>query len=305
MNDYPRVDLTTDALLTTTRSVRRRLDWTKPVPTDLIRECLEIAVQAPTSSNLQNWSFIVVTDAEQRTAIGQVYRRTWDWLASSPFAVAHRLTDDPARKRVQRRVSDSVAYLAQHFGEVPVLSFHRADRLPLDEVVHFDRWCAGDRDSRRRFVHMLDPIRAVRVALRLSLAAAFLSAVADRFGVWESLGQGNWGSMGRFADYTHELVPFASGWSLTVIVWAATVTESTLGMLLLAGWWPQLVGGATCLVLIMFGTAMAVSHGIEEPLSYSVFSASSAAAAYAVLGTVPRPGSAEATDRRRSPRSPG
>ena len=126
-------------------------------------------------------------------------------------------------------------------------------------------------------------IRIVRIALRLSLAAAFLSAVADRFGWWAPFGQGNWGSMGAFADYAHQLVPFASGWFLTVIVWGATATEATLGVLLLTGWRPKLVGAATCLVLIVFGIAMAVSLGMESPLSYSVFSAASAAAAYAIL----------------------
>ncbi|WP_235852750.1 hypothetical protein [Mycobacterium interjectum] len=134
-----------------------------------------------------------------------------------------------------------------------------------------------------------DPIRIVRFALRLSLAAAFLSAVADRFGWWKPFGQGSWGSMGGFADYTHQLVPFASGWLLTVIVWAATVTESALGVLLLTGWRPKLVGAATCVVLIIFGTAMAVSLGVEAPLNYSVFSASSAAAAYVLLGTTSPP----------------
>jgi uncharacterized membrane protein YphA (DoxX/SURF4 family) len=137
-------------------------------------------------------------------------------------------------------------------------------------------------------VHTPDPIRVVRIALRLSLAAGFLSAVADRFGWWEPFGQGSWGSMGAFADYAHQLVPFASGWLLTVIVWAATATEATLGVLLLTGWRPNLVGAATCLVLIVFGTAMAVSLGLEPPLSYSVFSAASAAAAYAILGTTSR-----------------
>ena len=95
--------------------------------------------------------------------------------------------------------------------------------------------------------------------------------------------------MGRFADYTHQLVPFASGLLLTVIVWAATVTEAALGVLLLTGWRPILVGAATCLVLIIFGTAMAVSLGMESALSYSVFSAASAAAAYAILGTISPP----------------
>ncbi|WP_240562929.1 hypothetical protein [Mycobacterium sp. IS-1264] len=132
-------------------------------------------------------------------------------------------------------------------------------------------------------------IRTVRIALRLSLAAAFLSAVADRFGWWKTLGQGSWGSMRAFAGYAHQLVPFASGWLLTAIVWAATAAEATLGILLLAGWRPKLVGAATCLLLIVFGTAMAISLGMESPLSYSVFSAASAAAAYAILGTTSRP----------------
>ena len=127
--------------------------------------------------------------------------------------------------------------------------------------------------------------RVVSIALRFSLAAAFLSAVADRFGWWAPLGQGSWGSMSAFADYTHELVPFASGWLLTVIVWAATATEVILGALLLTGWRPKLVGAAACLVLIVFGTAMAVSLGVASPLSYSVFTAASAAAAYAILDT--------------------
>ncbi|WP_231989124.1 MULTISPECIES: hypothetical protein [unclassified Mycobacterium] len=156
-----------------------------------------------------------------------------------------------------------------------------------------------------------DSSQVVQIALRLSLAAAFLSAVADRFGWWKPFGQGSWGSMGAFAGYVHRLVPFASGWLLTVIVWAATVTEATLAVLLLAGWRPKLVGVATCLVLIIFGTAMAVSLGIESPLSYSVFSAASAAAAYAILGTTPPPtphtpgtSSSPDTRNRRKPIQP-
>jgi hypothetical protein len=128
-------------------------------------------------------------------------------------------------------------------------------------------------------------IRIVSFALRVSLAAAFLSALADRFGWWAPFGQGAWGSMSAFADYTHQLVPFATGWLLTAVVWTATATESTLAVLLLTGWWPKVVGAAACFVLMVFGTAMAVSLGLEAPLSYSVYTAASAAAAYAVLDT--------------------
>jgi uncharacterized membrane protein YphA (DoxX/SURF4 family) len=136
-------------------------------------------------------------------------------------------------------------------------------------------------------MHTVDPSRVVRLALRLSLGTAFLSSVADRFGWWGPFGQGSWGSMSAFADFTHQLVPFASGWLLTVIVWAATAIESILGILLLVGWRPPLVGAVTCLVLLVFGTSMAVSLGMEAPLAYSVFSAASAAAAYAILRKSP------------------
>lgn len=134
-----------------------------------------------------------------------------------------------------------------------------------------------------------DLVSVVRMALRISLGTAFLSAVADRFGWWGPLGQGSWGSMSAFADYTQQLLPPVSGWPLTVIVWTVTVVETSLGVLLLTGKWPKYVGAAACLVLTVFGIAMAVGFGAESPFSYSVFSAASAAAAYAVLGTTTRP----------------
>jgi uncharacterized membrane protein YphA (DoxX/SURF4 family) len=149
--------------------------------------------------------------------------------------------------------------------------------------------------QKKESMHMPDPIRVVRIALRLSLGTAFLSAVADRFGWWAPFGQGSWGSIGAYADYVHQLVPFASGWILTVFVWVATATESTLGVLLLTGCWPRLVGAAACLVLIVFGTSMAISLGVASPLSYSVFSAASAAAAYAILGTTSPPHASDTT----------
>jgi len=133
MSDHPVIDLSVDELLTTTRSVRRRLDLTRPVPLGLIRECLEIAVQAPTSDNLQNASFIVVTDGRQRRDIADVYLSTWNQIAASPYAVADRFKDDPVRNRQQRRVSDSAAYYTG-------TTFHRAKRIPLDDVLHVDRW---------------------------------------------------------------------------------------------------------------------------------------------------------------------
>ncbi|SHW59563.1 Uncharacterised protein [Mycobacteroides abscessus subsp. abscessus] len=140
---------------------------------------------------------------------------------------------------------------------------------------------------KRESMHKLDRIRLVEVALRVSLAAAFLSAVADRFGWWEPFGQGTWGNMASFAAYVNQMIPFVSGWPLTVIAWASTAAEVILGILLLIGWKPSLVGAVSCLLLITFGIAMALSLGAEVPLSYSVFTAASAAAAYAIRSAPP------------------
>ena len=71
----PLLHLSPDELLSTTRSVRKRLDLSRPVEPELIRECLELAVQAPTGGNSQGWHFIVVTDASRRQALGDIYRR--------------------------------------------------------------------------------------------------------------------------------------------------------------------------------------------------------------------------------------
>ena len=113
--------LTPDELLTTTRTVRKRLDLTRPVPMDLVRECLEIGLQAPSGSNRQGWHWVVVTDPELRAAVGAVYGRAVREYLDSEASAARLFADDPGRAPVQRRVGDSVAYLGEHMGEVPVL----------------------------------------------------------------------------------------------------------------------------------------------------------------------------------------
>ena len=116
-----RLELTPDELLTTTRSVRKRLDLTRPVPPELVRECLEIALQAPSGSNRQGWHWVVVTDRRLRAGIGELYRRAVARYLESSGAAGKLFADDPDRAPVQRRVADSVAYLGEHMGEVPVL----------------------------------------------------------------------------------------------------------------------------------------------------------------------------------------
>ena len=123
--------LTADEVLTTTRSVRRRLDLTRQVPMALIRECLEIALQAPSGSNKQSWHWIVVTDPTLRASIGEMYRRAWEGYTSSSVSAA-TVTGDSDRVATQKRVMDSASHLAEVIGDVPVhvLACIRASRLP-------------------------------------------------------------------------------------------------------------------------------------------------------------------------------
>ncbi|GAA3213958.1 nitroreductase family protein [Dactylosporangium siamense] len=113
--------LSPDELLTTTRSVRKRLDLSRPVPMELIRECLEIALQAPSGSNAQSWHWIVVTDPEPRRAIGEVYRRAFRTYAEAGGPNSARYADNPARQATQLRVGESAAWLGERMGDVPVL----------------------------------------------------------------------------------------------------------------------------------------------------------------------------------------
>jgi nitroreductase len=113
--------LSPDELLTTTRTVRKRLDLSRPVPMSLIRECLEVALQAPSGSNRQGWQWVVVDDPGMRRSIGDIYREQTEAYLASEGSAARLFADDPQRAPVQRRVGDSVAWLAEHMGDVPVL----------------------------------------------------------------------------------------------------------------------------------------------------------------------------------------
>src|SRR5258707_418998 len=100
--------LTPDEVLTTTRAVRRRLDFDRPVDLELVKECLEIAVQAPTGANHQDWHFVVVTDPDLRGALAEIYRRT------SPAEAARAAKADP-------RLLAGAEYLHENIQRVPVL----------------------------------------------------------------------------------------------------------------------------------------------------------------------------------------
>ncbi|WP_433304108.1 nitroreductase family protein [Actinoplanes sp. CA-030573] len=113
-------DLTPEQLLTTTRSVRKRLDLKRPVPLPVVLEYLETALQAPSGSNRQGWHWMVVTDPAKRAVIGDHYRAAVASYSASAGAAGKLFSADAARARVQNRVGDSVAYLGEHLAEVPV-----------------------------------------------------------------------------------------------------------------------------------------------------------------------------------------
>ncbi len=117
----PMLDLSPEELLTTTRAVRKRLDLTRPVELEVIRECLEIALQAPSAGNSQGWHFVVVTDAGKRAKLADFYRRAFAEYRTWPTAAGNIHQDDPVRGPQQRRVMESSAYIAAHLHEVPVL----------------------------------------------------------------------------------------------------------------------------------------------------------------------------------------
>jgi nitroreductase len=108
-----------DDLLTTTRSVRKRLDLERPVPIELVRESLEVALQAPTGSNEQGWHWVVVTDADRRRAIGDYYKQSYDRYRDRRAARFSELSAD--RQVVGARVATSADHLAERMGDVPVL----------------------------------------------------------------------------------------------------------------------------------------------------------------------------------------
>ena len=117
----PLLELTPDELLSTTRSVRKRLDLTRDVDPSLIHECIELAAQAPTGGNAQGWHFVVVTDPAKRARLGEMYRQGFNLMYGDREAAEANLpADDPSYAATTKRVIDSAAYLAEHMGEVPV-----------------------------------------------------------------------------------------------------------------------------------------------------------------------------------------
>lgn len=125
-------------------------------------------------------------------------------------------------------------------------------------------------DSRRRLYALL---------LRLALGTAFLSAVADRFGLWGTFGQPNvaWGDMPHFLSYTARVVSYLPAALVPAVGWLATIAEIILGIGLLLGLFPRIMALGSAALLLLFALSMSVSLGVKSALNFSVFTASAAA----------------------------
>jgi nitroreductase len=120
------LNLTPDELLSTTRSVRKRLDLTRPVERHVLEECLALAQQAPVAAHRQHWHFVVVTDPEMRNAIGDLYQRGAESTYPGRFeGVVERRPD-------LKRVLESSLHLVDHIKEVPVLVIPCIKGRPTD-----------------------------------------------------------------------------------------------------------------------------------------------------------------------------
>jgi len=105
-----------DRLLTTTKAVRHRLDLTRPVPRDVILECIRLGTYAPNASNAQEWFWVVVDDADQKQRVAEVYREVLVPRVTQMLAVKEAAGDEAGA-----RISRSILYLADHMHEVPAL----------------------------------------------------------------------------------------------------------------------------------------------------------------------------------------
>jgi nitroreductase len=111
-----------DQLLTTTRAVRKRLDFDRPVPDSLLRECVAVAMQSPSGSNNMTMRFVIVTDAEKRRAMGEIYQQCFNIYKSMDGVYIGSIdkgSDDMNAQ--QQRSASSADYLGDHMGDAPAL----------------------------------------------------------------------------------------------------------------------------------------------------------------------------------------
>ena len=132
----PTLPLSPDELLSTTRAVRKRLDFDRPVEDSLIRECVELAMQSPSGSNSMTMQFVVVRDPEKRKALGEIYRQCYSIYQSMDGVYVRSIDKGEADANAQQqRVADSADFLADRMGDAPAIVIPctqgmRTDGLP-------------------------------------------------------------------------------------------------------------------------------------------------------------------------------
>ncbi|MFZ9628829.1 MAG: nitroreductase family protein [Ilumatobacteraceae bacterium] len=111
-----------DELLSTTRAVRKRLDYERPVPDQLVRECIELAMQSPSGSNSMSMEFVVVRDETTRRALGELYRECYGIYRNLPGVYIRTIDKGDADANAQQqRSADSADLLGDRMGDAPVL----------------------------------------------------------------------------------------------------------------------------------------------------------------------------------------
>jgi nitroreductase len=151
----------TDALLSTTRAVRKRLDLDRPVEREILEECLDLSQQAPTGSNRQGWRWLVVTEPDTRARLAELYRKgAGDYLAD-----AHRTAQESGAQQ-DARVYESALYLAERLQDVPV------HVIPCIAVGHLP-----DNPPRRVWPGLMGSIMPAVWSFQLALRARGLGSV--------------------------------------------------------------------------------------------------------------------------------
>jgi uncharacterized membrane protein YphA (DoxX/SURF4 family) len=125
--------------------------------------------------------------------------------------------------------------------------------------------------------------------LRLGLGVGFLSAVADRLGLWGPFGRPNveWGNFSRFLEYTHTLNWYLPAAMIPTLGVLATGAETALGILLLVGWRIRAAAMLSGILLLIFGAAMTLALGIKAPLNFAVLTGIGGALLLASFDSVP------------------
>lgn len=121
--------------------------------------------------------------------------------------------------------------------------------------------------------------RLAEMCARVALGSAFLSSVADRFGLWGSYGHKNvsWGDFGHFVQYTGMVNSFLPARMIPALAWIATFAETAFGLCLILGIYRRVVTMGSAALLLMFALAMSISFGVKSAIDYAVFTASAAA----------------------------